>query len=266
MFAPILSPNFRNSAACYDESHEALQQEKPVLAVVHDPDGWKRTQEIQMNGSSSERSKSRFYESLSKHSLVPRDTNLGGFFDDFWTSFSQFTTDLVPYLKKDNNLKHVLHGVIACAPQAQDLVFAEQVKNALKQHGLDACVCSSTEDWKACRPAVVFLPVLSNDFYNSSHHTASMVEAACNLNMPMVPVRLEVPDCSGSCPQKHDPAHAFFSSCFNRANRVPANENFAKDPKSGKFEYHMRTLAAAIRTHAYSDRTEHTMTLRRIPM
>ena len=51
-------------------------------------------------------------------------------------------------------------------------------------------------------------------------------------------------------------------SIFNRANRVPANEDFTQSPHSR--HPHVLALVAALKMHVATDRTEHTLTDKRI--
>lgn len=54
-------------------------------------------------------------------------------------------------------------------------------------------------------------------------------------------------------------------SWFNRANRVPANQDFGDKPDGEAFQRHSQQLAAAIRMHMHSDRTEYGLMRSRIP-
>ena len=293
VFAPLLSPEFAKSPACFDECREAYKLDKPIVAAMCDADGWNQIveqaatqgEEVEQaegqelgHQASSVASSSNMLESIATQAasshmpvfqkifeqsrfgmdsvVVPER---GDFFDNFWRNFVTFAGEAAAYLGKDKQLMHALHAIIACAPS--DLAFAKRLQCGLQSRGLNVEVCSYERDWsEQCdNEARVFMPVISKGFYESRHSRPLVKKAyyqiAHDQRMCVLPIRFQLPAWDDNI----DP---FLCSWFNRANRIPSNQDF---PTGEWFDHYMNEVASAVRRLMTSDRTEHSLVRSRIP-
>ena len=280
VFTPILSAEFCKSDACFDEANRAQELQKPVLAVVHDWEGWKvelaKSSPREWSNLSIGRAEHLAEQSAtaSDHMedcvvALPTESNSFDSCDyDFWQNFIELVRKLEPHMS--TGAEGTVHVAICCTTSNEDTQFAEQLLNILRDNcNIDSIVCKSREQFEevwppACDHRVVALFVLTECLHQSTHMKDMFLAAHCR-KASIVPIRKELPLCDAT--QKQD---QFICSILSRANRIPPNEDFA--PLHGpQVDFtvrnrHMQELATAIESHLSSDRTEHTLMLNRIPM
>ena len=212
-----MSQNSLASIACTDEVNRAMELSLPTFTLLHDVAAWSAAID---NGLSE-----TYQSMLESATILPE--NADGFFEfrdsQFWENFTALVTHINQHLPVNNTVV----GLIICADE--DVVFANGICSSLNSAGHNTIVCSNVLDWESAQThhhydhegLSMILPVLSTAFYSSTDCTA-LIEAVWfrpQAHVHAIPIRLM---------QQPRDVHRnpFLCSILDRANRVPANEDF----------------------------------------
>jgi len=276
-FLPVISENYMNSGACYEEASRAFSINLPTVVAVHDADGWARCSLANaQNRERREKYDEMFSTGRDNVHTVP---NQGDFMTDFWSNLIETTKRIIQYLPKG----HVVLVVVLCA--TPDRAWTSDVCQKLSIDDVKAVVCETEEEWARLthenpNNGFIISPVLTQESLYSPV-TFKIMSEAHKRRISVLPIlkdhkghikalwsfkkksssidsSLQTPtlingltSIDSSLPSRIP----FLNSILNRANRVPANSDWDKNPSRN-----LLLLSQALREIAGKCRNDEIMT------
>jgi len=282
VFVPLLSRHYI-SGPCYSESIQSKRLKMPTVAVLLDGKGWNRlldhpVGEMEFRHREPKpgmvKTKYDISEMVDQFRSIYRDPGkpvvpcgdgewpspTGDFFEDM----CRVAKEIIKILPRDD--KPPIYALILTAPAQFE--FGETLMEKLNAHGLAAVHVEDMQGWAArpeCERCFSILPVLSQEFWLSVE-SYQVMQRAHECGMDFVPVTHSLESfCKLQWSSWEERAlHAglnermpYLNSLFNRANRIPPNENF-------NMKGHMQQLQDSLILHATADRSQQALFAKRV--